>query len=120
MTTTHASNTTTVFLLLVSTLVAFSYGQEECDQCQFTSDDAADCKVYGAFEGELVAWSKASDECLANYGNAVASIDPSSIGCSTDPPIANTFVNSVRFGSVPNSVLGGLGTSEGGIFRARF
>lgn len=88
---------------------------QECDQCLFTSEDAADCKVYGKIDGELIPWLKASQDCIDVYGNNVASIDPFSVGC--DPVSVNTFVNSgISGGNIPNSILGGLGVAEGGFF----
>ena len=88
---------------------------QTCDQCFFTSDDADDCRVYGKIDGQLTSWRKAPQECLDAYNIKNTGIDPFSAGC--DPSNANTFVNSgLRAGVIPNSVLGGLGVSEGGFF----
>jgi hypothetical protein len=99
-------------LLLLSFCLATN---AECDQCQFTSDDAEDCKVYGAIDGELIAWNKAGSDCLAHYSIGISSIDPSSVGCG-NPRNVNSFVNGIKFETIPNSVRGGLGVSEGGFF----
>jgi len=89
--------------------------EETCDQCFFTSDDPVDCRVYGKIDGELVSWAKASQSCLDYYNIKNTGIDPFSVGC--DPQNVNTFVNSgLSGGVIPNSVLPGLGVSEGGFF----
>lgn len=98
------------FLLPLCTPI---YG--ECDQCQFTSNDAEDCKVYGAIDDRLIAWNKASSDCLDLYNIVIDSIDPSLVGCDS-PRNVNFFVNGIKFETIPNSVRGGLGESEGGFF----
>jgi len=95
-------------------LLFLSPVSSECDQCQFTADDAGDCKVYGKIDGNLIAWNRADSDCLDNYNIKINSIEPSTVGCS--PTNVNSFVNAVKFGSIPNSVLAGLGVSEGGFF----
>ena len=87
----------------------------ECDQCQFTSNDAEDCKVYGAIDDRLIAWNKASSDCLDLYNIVIDSIDPSLVGCDS-PRNVHSFVNGIKFETIPNSVRGGLGESEGGFF----
>ena len=49
------------------------------------------------------------------YNILIASIDPSTVGCS-NPRNVNSFVNGIKFETIPNSVRGGLGISEGGFF----
>ena len=89
--------------------------QDSCDQCFFTSDDADDCRVYGKIDGVLVSWLKAPEDCLDAYQIENTGIDPFSVGC--DPKNVNTFVNSgLSGGTIPNSVLPGLGVSEGGFY----
>ena len=97
-------------VLLSLCLTAFS----ECDQCQFTDDDAADCKVYGKIDDRLVAWHRASADCLDNYNIKKASIEPDVVGC--EPVDASKFVDTLGFDYIPNFVLGGLGVAEGGFF----
>jgi hypothetical protein len=65
--------------------------------------------VYGPIDGTLVAWTRASSDCLNAYNIKIASLDPASVGCNTDPVNVNAFVNAIRFETIPNSVLGGLG-----------
>lgn len=104
------------FTGLVPFLLSFCTGiYGECDQCQFTSNDAEDCKVYGAIDDELIAWNRASTDCLDLYNILIASIDPSSVGCS-NPQNVNSFVNGIKFEIIPNSVRGGLGESQVGFF----
>ena len=87
----------------------------ECDQCFFTSDDDADCLVYGKIDGRFVSYPRASQACLDAYEIKVAVVDPFSVGC--DPINVNTFVNyGVKNGVLSNSVLAGLGIAEGGFF----
>lgn len=81
---------------------------QQCDQCQFDSNDASDCTVYGTINGILVEWSRASQECLDAYDIKINTPDPSIVGCGNTPNI-NSFVNAIRFGTLENSVLGGLG-----------
>ena len=95
--------------------VLLAQAADVCDQCFFTSDDADDCRVYGKIDGELVSWLKAPNDCLNAYQIQNTGIDPFSVGC--DPQNVNTFVNSgLSGGSIPNSVLAGLGVSEGGFY----
>jgi hypothetical protein len=100
-------------VLFILSFCTLAHG--ECDQCQFTSTDAEDCKVYGAIDNQLIAWNRASSECLDLYNIAIASIDPSTVGCG-NPRNLNSFVNGIKFETIPNSVRGGLGESEGGFF----
>lgn len=109
---TMMSPPTSVVLLLLSFCTLIS---GECDQCQFTANDEEDCKVYGAIDDQLIAWHAASSDCLEQYTIAISSIDPSSVGCD-NPRNVNSFVNGIRFETIPNSVRGGLGVSESGFF----
>ena len=102
-------------LALTVTIFPWSFAQDSCDQCFFTSDDAEDCRVYGKIDGVLVSWLQASEDCLDAYQIQNTGIDPFSVGC--DPINVNTFVNSgLSGGTIPNSVLAGLGVSEGGFY----
>ena len=108
----------TIVAVTIATIVLsakFHVAAQECDQCFFTSDDADDCRVYGKIDGVLVSWLKASEDCLDAYQIQNTGIDPFSVGC--DPSNVNTFVNSgLSGGAIPNSVLAGLGVSEGGFY----
>jgi len=88
---------------------------QDCDRCYFTDDDPADCSVYGSMDGELVIWSKASEACLDSRDIAVTGVDPATVGCSGGGSV-NSFVNAIKFETIPNSVRAGLGVSEGGFF----
>lgn len=102
-------------LLAVLLLSLFISTRGECDQCKFTQNDPSSCKVYGLVDGKLVAWHKASTDCLDLYPVGIASINPDSVGCG-DPRNVNSFVNAIKFESIPNSVRGGLGVGEVGFF----
>lgn len=97
--------------LIVVVVVSAQSSNNSCDQCRFggADNDTADCKVYGQIGGTLVAWTRASADCLNAFNIKIASTDPTSVGCNTDPINANAFVNAIRFETIPNSVLGGLG-----------
>lgn len=83
-----------------------------CDQCQFVdSIDESNCKVYGTIDGMLIAWNRASQECLDAYNIKISSLDPLSAGCGEVANV-NSFVNAIRFGTLENSVLGGLGDNS--------
>lgn len=111
MTTNSLARKAVMWLLLATFGVSFTLA---CDQCFFTSEDAEDCRVYGNIDGVLVAWTRASKQCLDSYNLKVTGVDPFSAGC--DPESVNTFVNAVRLGTIPNSVLAGLGVANGGFF----
>ena len=96
-------------LLLVPVLIGCISKTAACDQCQFVdSIDASNCKVYGTIDGMLVAWDRANQECLGAYNVKISSLDPLSAGCGEVANV-NSFVNAIRFGTLENSVLGGLG-----------
>jgi hypothetical protein len=98
-----------ILVCLIVVVVVSAQSNNSCDQCRFGGNDAADCKVYGQIDGTLVAWTRASSDCLDAFNIKIASIDPASVGCNTNPVNVNTFVNAIRFQTIPNSVLGGLG-----------
>ena len=93
--------------LLLSLLLSTTVSAQTC--CRFTSSDSADCVVYGAIDGDLVAWTKASEACRDAYNIKIASIDVDAVGCGATIS-TSAFVNAIRFESIPNSVRGGIGT----------
>ncbi|GAX17862.1 hypothetical protein FisN_18Hh066 [Fistulifera solaris] len=99
-----------VLPLAISLLATRAYAQ--CDACLYTADDATDCKDYGQLGGELVAWPRASQECLDVYQIKVAQQNVASI-CT----YASAFVNAFRVGDMQSSDAAlGLGASEGFFF----
>lgn len=100
-------------LFLLSALSPATTKAQECKACTFDGNDAADCIIYGKIDDQVVEWSAANIECKEEYNIAISGIDPSS-SCAS----ANSFVNSLRFGDLQNSMSKlGLGVaSEGGAF----
>lgn len=96
----------TTSLLLVSFVPPV---HSSCLQCQFVSSDPSDCIVYGAIDGDLLAWTKADADCLAAYNIKIDSIDVNTVGCGSTSS-TSAFVNAIRFGTLPNSIRGGLGS----------
>eukprot|EP00980_Cylindrotheca_fusiformis_P016955 scaffold5159_cov112-Cylindrotheca_fusiformis.AAC.9 len=85
--------------------------ESECP-CLFDGDDADDCIVYGALDGELKAWPKADQDCLDAYSIKIDAPDPT-LTCSS----ANSFVNALKNGALSSSSAKfGLGIPFGGFF----
>ena len=102
--------------IVLATLSLHSYDSlAETSQCPclFNDNDVADCLVYGALDGELKAWSKASQDCLDAYQIKVDAPDPALV-CSS----ANSFVNALKNGALASSkVKFGLGIPYGGFWQ---
>jgi hypothetical protein len=80
--------------------------------CLFDGDDADDCIVYGALDGDLKAWPKVEQDCLDAYSIKIDAPDPSLV-CGS----ANSFVNGLKNGALSNSPAKfGLGIPYGGFW----
>ena len=85
-----------------------------CDACQFVVDtDPSDCKVYGQLGDDvLIAWSRASQDCLDYHKIKVQSVDPTLLASAfpnadgSDGNVA-AFVNILRF-QASSAVVNGI------------
>lgn len=104
-----------LLVLQISTLAS-----AECDQCFFTDEDAADCKVYGQLgDRVLIAWNRASQACLDEFQIKDQAIDPATLegvfpNSDGSGANVNTFVNYLKFNS--GSVVNGLKLSFSDFF----
>lgn len=88
---------------------------QACDACKFDGSDAADCKVYGKYDGVLTAWFKCPQACLDAFQIKREAVDqaqlesmfPNADGSGGN---INSFVNYLRFneGSVVFGIRAGF------------
>jgi hypothetical protein len=98
--------------IVVVVILSGSSVSASCNQCQFNDNDATDCKVYGQLgDGNLIPWTKASQDCLDIFDIKDEAIDPNTlVGVFPNPDgsngNANSFINYLRFnsGSVANGI----------------
>lgn len=75
-------------------------GDDELCPCKFDGKDADTCRVYGQLgDGELIAWYKASQDCLDAHKIKISAIPPFQLESMCNPPNANAFVNYLKFES---------------------